>query len=54
MFGRSSDKRDEQQPDQMPLCNRDADHAAGDTRTGDEIMLIAAYARKKRGRKALP
>jgi transposase len=54
LFGRSSEKRHELHPDQMPMFNRDDDHAAGDTQTSDETIVIGAHARKKRGRKALP
>ena len=53
LFGRSSEKRHEPHPDQMPLFNGDDDHAAGDTQTSDDTIVIAAHARKKRGRKAL-
>jgi transposase len=54
LFGRSSEKRHEPHPDQMPLFNGGDDHAAGDTQTSQDTIAIAAHARKKRGRKALP
>jgi transposase len=54
LFGRSSEKRHELHADQMPLFNRDDDHATGDTQTIDDTIVIAAHARKKRGRKPLP
>jgi transposase len=54
LFGRSSEKRHEPHPDQLPLFDGDDDHAAGDTQTSEETIVIAAHGRKKRGRKALP
>jgi transposase len=54
LFGRSSEKRHEPHPDQMPLFDGDDDHAASDTQTSEDTIVIAAHARKKRGRKALP
>jgi transposase len=54
LFGRSSEKRHEPHPDQMPLFEGDDDHAASDTQTSEDTIVIAAHARKKRGRKALP
>jgi transposase len=53
LFGRSSEKRHEPPLDQMPLFNGDDDPEAGDTRTS-ETIVIAAHARKKRGRRPLP
>jgi transposase len=53
LFGRSSEKRHEPHPDQMPLFDDD-DHGIGDTQPSDDTIVIAAHARKKRGRKALP
>jgi len=53
-FSRSSEKRHEPHPDQVPLFDGDDDHAAGDTQTSEDTIVIAAHARKKRGRKALP
>jgi transposase len=54
LFGRSSEKRHEPHADQIPLFNRDDDHAADDTQASDDTIVIAAHARKKRGRKPLP
>jgi len=54
LFGRSSEKRHEPHPDQMPLFEGDDDPAASDTQTSEDTIVIAAHARKKRGRKALP
>jgi len=54
IFGRSSEKRHEPHPDQMPLFEGDDDQAASDTQTSENTIVIAAHARKKRGRKALP
>ncbi len=54
LFGRSSEKRHEPHPDQMPMFTSDDDHAAGDTQASEDTIVIAAHARKKRGRKALP
>jgi transposase len=54
LFGRSSEKRHEPHPDQVPLFDGVDDHAAGDTQTSEDTIVIAAHARKKRGRKALP
>ena len=54
LFGRSSEKRHEPHPDQVPLFDADDDPAAGDTQTSEDTIVIAAHARKKRGRKALP
>jgi len=54
LFGRSSEKRHEPHPDQMPLFEGDDDHAASDTQTSEDTIVIAPHARKKRGRKALP
>ena len=54
LFGRSSEKRQEQHTDQMPLFNGDDDHTAGDIQTSDDTIVIPAHARRKRGRKALP
>ena len=54
IFGRSNEKRHEPHPDQMPLFDGDDGHAASDTQTSEDTIVIAAHARKKRGRKALP
>jgi transposase len=54
LFGRSSEKRHEPHPDQMPLFDGNDDHGASETQATDETIVIAAHARKKRGRKALP
>jgi len=54
LFGRSSEKRHEPHPDQMPMFTCDDDHAADDTQASEDTIVIAAHARKKRGRKALP
>jgi transposase len=54
LFGRSSEKRHEPSPDQMPLFDGNDDQGAGETQARDETIVIAAHARKKRGRKALP
>ena len=54
LFGRSSEKRHEPHPDQLPLFNGDDEHGAGDSQASDDTIVIGAYARKKRGRKPLP
>lgn len=54
LFGRSSERRFEPPADQLPLFAGDDDHGAGDTRKSDDTIVIAAHARKKRGRKPLP
>jgi transposase len=54
LFGRSSEKRHEPHPDQVPLFDGDDDNTAGDTQTSEDTIVIAAHARRKRGRKALP
>ena len=54
LFGRSSEKRHEPHPNQMPLFEGDDDHSAGETQTIEDTIVIAAHGRKKRGRKALP
>jgi transposase len=54
LFDRSSEKRHEPHPDQIPLFDGDDDRTAGDTQTSEDTIVIAAHARKKRGRKALP
>jgi transposase len=54
LFGRSSEKRHEPHPDQMPLFEGGDDQAANDTQTSEDTIVIAAHARKRRGRKALP
>jgi transposase len=54
LFGRSSEKRHEPHADQRPLFEGDNEHVADEDPTTDDTIVIAAYARKKRGRKALP
>ena len=54
LFGRSSEKRHEPHPDQMPLFDGHEHHDADETQASDETIVIPAHARKKRGRKALP
>jgi len=54
LFGRSSEKRHEPHPDQMPLFEGDDDHGASDTQTSGYTIVIGAHSRKKRGRKPLP
>jgi transposase len=54
LFGRSSEKRHEPHPDQMPLFDGDEDYDADEIQAIDETIVIDAHARKKRGRKALP
>ena len=54
LFGRSSEQRHEPHPDQMPLFKGNDDNATGDIQTPDDTIVIAAHARKKRGRKPLP
>jgi transposase len=54
LFGRTSERRHEPHPDQMPLFNGDDEHGAEDIQASDDTIVIAAHARKKRGRKALP
>ena len=54
LFGRSSEKRHGPHADQMPLFDGDDDHTAGESKTSEDTVVIAAHSRKKRGRKALP
>jgi transposase len=54
LFGRTSEKRHEQHPDQMLMFNGGDEHAGGDSQSSDDTIVIAAHARKKRGRKPLP
>jgi len=54
LFGRSSEKRQVPQPDQLPLFTGDDEHAAESKPASDETIVIAAHSRKKRGRKPLP
>ena len=54
IFARSSEKRHEPHADQMPLFDGNDDHAASKMQTSEDTIVIAAHARKKRGRKALP
>ncbi|MGB5748955.1 MAG: IS66 family transposase, partial [Desulfobacterales bacterium] len=53
LFGHSSEKRHEPHANQLPLFNGDDEHAA-DSQVSDDTIVIAAHARKKRGRKPLP
>ena len=48
LFGRSSEKRQEQHSDQMPLFNGDDDRGVDDIETSDDTIVIAPHARKKR------
>jgi transposase len=54
LFGRTSEQRHEPHADQLPLFNGDDEHGAGDSQASDDTIVIAAHARKKRGRKPLP
>jgi transposase len=54
LFGRSSEKRHEPHPDQMPLFAGDDDPVGDGEQTSDDTLVIAAHSRKKRGRKPLP
>ena len=54
LFGRSSEKRQVPQPDQLPLFTGDDEHAAESKPASAETIVIAAHSRKKRGRKPLP
>ena len=54
LFGRSSEKRHAPHPDQLPLFAGDDDPAVEGKPSSDDTIVIAAHARKKRGRKALP
>jgi len=54
LFGRSSEKRREPHPDQLPLVTGDDEQAAESKPTRDDTIVIAAHCRKKRGRKPLP
>ena len=54
LFGRSSEKRHEPHPNQRLLFDGDEDHGAGEPPPNDEMIVIAAHSRKKRGRRALP
>jgi len=53
LFGRSSERRTEPHPDQLPLFKGDDDQDKDETPTSQTIV-IAAHERKKRGRKPLP
>ena len=53
LFGRSSEKRHDPHPDQMPLFHRD-DSPADEPQTSVEEIEIAAHSRKKQGRRPLP
>jgi len=54
LFGRTSEQRHELQPDQLALFNGDDEHGTEDSQASDDTIVIAAHARKKRGRKPLP
>jgi len=54
LFGRSSEKRHEPHPDQLPLFAGDDDQTAAGEQPRDDKIVIAAHVRKKRGRKPLP
>jgi transposase len=54
LFGRSSEKRHEPHPDQVPLFSGDDNPAADSTQPSDDTIVIAAHSRKKPGRKPLP
>jgi transposase len=54
LFGRSSEKRHEPHPDQLPLFADDDQHAVESRPADDGKIVIAAHCRKKRGRKPLP
>jgi len=54
IFGRSSEKRHEPHADQIPLFDGDDDQAAAGPQTSENTIVIAAHARQKRGRTALP
>ena len=53
LFGHSSEKRHEPHANQLPLFNGDDEHAAA-SQASDDTIVIAAHARKKRGRRPLP
>jgi len=54
LFGRSSEKRHNPHPDQLPLFTQGDDDLAEGKPTSDDTIVIAAHSRKKRGRKPLP
>lgn len=54
LFGRSSEKRYEPPPDQMPLFEEDDIPSVDRDQTSEETVVIATHARKKGGRKPLP
>jgi transposase len=54
LFGRKSERRHELNPAQMPLFKGDGDQTAEACPASDETIVIAAHARKQRGRRALP
>ena len=54
LFGRSSEKRYELPPDQIPLFQEDAGLLDDEEQSREQSVEIAAHSRKKRGRKALP
>jgi transposase len=53
LFGRSSEKRYEPPPDQMSLFEEDDNLSTDQIQASEATVVIAAHARKKRGRKAL-
>ena len=54
LFGRKSERHHEPHPAQMTLFSADGIEAAEACPASDETIIIAAHARKKRGRRALP
>ncbi len=54
LFGRTSEKRLEPNPYQLPLVNVDDDHITDDIQPSDTAIVVPAHKRKKRGRKPLP
>ena len=54
LFGAGSEKRQQPHPDQLPLFVGDDEPGAEQLQPSDDTIVIAAHARKKRGRKALP
>jgi transposase len=54
LFGRTSEKRVEPNPNQLPLFDTDDDHPCIESPPEDKTIVIAAHKRKKKGRKPLP
>jgi len=54
LFDRTSEKRLDPNPNQLPLFDTDDDHGVSESPPKDETIVIAAHKRKKKVRKPLP